>query len=57
MRAANVVLDPVSCTVMMDEQKIDIGHAEYKLLKFLLAHPGACSRAASCSTRCGATTW
>ena len=24
---------------MMDEQKIDIGHAEYKLLKFLLAHP------------------
>ncbi|MFC0168677.1 response regulator [Pseudoduganella danionis] len=39
MRAANVVLDPVSCTVMMDQQKIDIGHAEYKLLKFLLAHP------------------
>ena len=23
----------------MDDQKIDIGHAEYKLLKFLLAHP------------------
>ncbi|HAT31317.1 MAG TPA: DNA-binding response regulator, partial [Janthinobacterium sp.] len=39
MRAGNVALDPVSCTVMMDEQKIDIGHAEYKLLKFLLAHP------------------
>ena len=39
MRAANVMLDPVSCTVSMDEQKIDIGHAEYKLLKFLLAHP------------------
>ena len=39
MRAANVALDPVSCTVSMDAQKIDIGHAEYKLLKFLLAHP------------------
>jgi two-component system phosphate regulon response regulator PhoB len=39
MRAANVMLDPVSCTVSMDSQKIDIGHAEYKLLKFLLAHP------------------
>jgi two-component system phosphate regulon response regulator PhoB len=39
MRAANIMLDPVSCTVSMDEQKIDIGHAEYKLLKFLLAHP------------------
>ena len=39
MRAANIMLDPVSCTVSMDDQKIDIGHAEYKLLKFLLAHP------------------
>ena len=39
MRAGNVMLDPVSCTVSMDQQKIDIGHAEYKLLKFLLAHP------------------
>lgn len=39
MRAANVALDPVNCTVMMDEQKIDIGHAEYKLLKFFLAYP------------------
>ena len=39
MRAGNVALDPVSCTVSMDAQRIDIGHAEYKLLKFLLAHP------------------
>ncbi|MET0321393.1 MAG: response regulator [Duganella sp.] len=39
MRAANIALDPVSCTVSMDDNKIDIGHAEYKLLKFLLAHP------------------
>ncbi|MBA5605107.1 response regulator [Duganella sp. FT3S] len=39
MRAGNVMLDPVSCTVTLDQQKIDIGHAEYKLLKFLLAHP------------------
>lgn len=39
MRAGAVVLDPVSCSVMMNEQKIEIGHAEYKLLKFMLAHP------------------
>jgi two-component system phosphate regulon response regulator PhoB len=39
MRAGKIALDPVSCTVMMDEQKIDIGHAEYKLLKFFMAHP------------------
>jgi two-component system phosphate regulon response regulator PhoB len=25
--------------VSLNDQKIDIGHAEYKLLKFFLAHP------------------
>ncbi|AKU21631.1 MULTISPECIES: response regulator [Telluria group] len=39
MRAGPITLDPVSCTVSMGENKIDIGHAEYKLLKFFLAHP------------------
>ena len=39
MRAANVALDPVSCSVTIDARKIEIGHAEYKLLKFLLANP------------------
>jgi two-component system phosphate regulon response regulator PhoB len=39
MRAANVVLDPVSCSVTIDAKKVEIGHAEYKLLKFLLANP------------------
>ena len=34
-----VVLDPVSCTVKIDDKKVDIGHAEYKLLKFFMAHP------------------
>jgi two-component system phosphate regulon response regulator PhoB len=34
-----VHLDPVSCTVRIDDKKIDIGHAEYKLLKFFMAHP------------------
>lgn len=36
---ANVFLDPVSCSVKVDDEKIDIGHAEYKLLKFFMAHP------------------
>lgn len=39
MSVGPVTLDPVSCTVMLNEQKIEIGHAEYKLLKFFLAHP------------------
>ncbi len=39
MSAGAVTLDPVSCTVLIAGAKIDIGHAEYKLLKFFLAHP------------------
>lgn len=39
MSAGSVTLDPVSCSVRLDGQKIDIGHAEFRLLKFLLAHP------------------
>ena len=39
MTAGPVTLDPVSCSVMLNGQKIDMGHAEYKLLKFFLAHP------------------
>ena len=39
MTAGPVTLDPVSCTVAIDNAKIDIGHAEFKLLKFFLAHP------------------
>ena len=39
MSAGTVKLDPVSCNVVIGEQKIDIGHAEFKLLKFFLAHP------------------
>jgi len=39
LTAGPVVLDPVSCTVKIEEQKVDIGHAEYKLLKFFMAHP------------------
>ena len=39
MKAGAVTLDPISCSVTLSEQKIDIGHAEFKLLKFFLAHP------------------
>lgn len=39
LEVANVYLDPVSCSVMVDQKKIEIGHAEYKLLKFLMANP------------------
>ena len=39
LSAGKVMLDPVSCTVYIEGGKIDIGHAEYKLLKFMLAHP------------------
>lgn len=39
MTAGPVALDPASCSVMLNGRKIDMGHAEYKLLKFFLAHP------------------
>ena len=39
MSAGAVTLDPASCSVSMNEQKIDIGHAEYRLLKFFMANP------------------
>jgi two-component system phosphate regulon response regulator PhoB len=38
LRAGAVVLDPNSCTVCVDDVQIEIGNAEYKLLKYLLAH-------------------
>ena len=38
LSAGAVTLDPVSCTVAIAGQAIEIGHAEYKLLKFLLAN-------------------
>jgi two-component system phosphate regulon response regulator PhoB len=34
-----LTLDPVSCSVTLHDQKLDIGHAEFKLLKFFMAHP------------------
>lgn len=39
MAIDNVMLDPLSCSVSIGGQKIEIGHAEYKLLKFFMAHP------------------
>lgn len=39
LNIGRVTLDPVSCKVLMDNEKIDIGHAEFKLLKFFMAHP------------------
>jgi two-component system phosphate regulon response regulator PhoB len=37
--------------------RIDIGHAEYKLLKFLLAHPERVFSRSQLLDRCGATMW
>jgi two-component system, OmpR family, phosphate regulon response regulator PhoB len=39
MSIGEVSLDPASCTVSVQGGIIEIGHAEYKLLKFFLAHP------------------
>ncbi|WP_020654310.1 response regulator [Massilia niastensis] len=38
LRAGTVTLDPNSCTVAVEGQQIEIGNAEYKLLKYLMAH-------------------
>lgn len=39
MTAGAVSLDPIACVVTVNGKKADMGHAEFKLLKFLLAHP------------------
>lgn len=39
MAIDQVTLDPLSCSVSIGGEKIEIGHAEYKLLKFFMAHP------------------
>ena len=39
MSMGPLTVDPVSCRVSVDDAQIDIGHAEFKLLKFLIAHP------------------
>jgi two-component system phosphate regulon response regulator PhoB len=39
MVAGEVRLDPVSCSVSVAGRKIEIGHAEFRLLKFFMAHP------------------
>jgi two-component system phosphate regulon response regulator PhoB len=38
LKAGDVVLDPASCTVSLDGRQLDMGNAEYRLLKFLMAH-------------------
>lgn len=39
LRMGPVLLDPVSNSVVINGERIDIGQAEFKLLKFLMAHP------------------
>ncbi|HEX2531395.1 MAG TPA: response regulator [Burkholderiaceae bacterium] len=39
MSAGPVVLDAGNCTVWLRGEKVEIGHAEFNLLKFFLAHP------------------
>jgi two-component system phosphate regulon response regulator PhoB len=38
LSAGDVVLDPGSCTVSLGGRPLDMGNAEYRLLKFLMAH-------------------
>ena len=39
MTAGPLTVDPVSCRVSIDDEPVEIGHAEFKLLRFLIAHP------------------
>ena len=39
MKVGPITLDPTKLTVSIDGIKVEIGHAEFKLLKFLMAHP------------------
>ena len=39
LRLGTITLDPTSYSVEIDDQKIDVGQAEFKLLRFFMAHP------------------
>jgi two-component system phosphate regulon response regulator PhoB len=38
LSAGALILDPGSCTVTLDGRQLEMGNAEYRLLKFLMAH-------------------
>jgi len=40
LRSGRLVLDPLSCTVRVGNHKVEVRHAEYRLLRFFLCHPG-----------------
>lgn len=40
LQVANVVLDPLSCSVLIDGARIAISPSEYRLLQFFMRHPG-----------------
>lgn len=40
LRVANVVLDPLSCSVRVDDARIAISPSEYRLLQLFMRHPG-----------------
>ncbi|SNS73487.1 two-component system, OmpR family, phosphate regulon response regulator PhoB [Noviherbaspirillum humi] len=40
MEAGPILLDPATCSVTVDGRRAEIGQAEYRLLKFLMAHGG-----------------
>ncbi|MCA1246695.1 winged helix-turn-helix domain-containing protein [Massilia sp. MS-15] len=40
LRLGRLVLDPLSCSVRVGSHKVEVRHAEYRLLRFLLCHPG-----------------
>lgn len=40
LRSGRLVLDPLSCSVKVGNHRIEVRHAEYRLLRFLLCHPG-----------------
>ncbi|HVL75959.1 MAG TPA: response regulator [Noviherbaspirillum sp.] len=39
LRAGTVTLDAASVTVTIDNERAEMGHAEFKLLKFFMSHP------------------
>jgi two-component system phosphate regulon response regulator PhoB len=40
IQVANVVLDPLSCSVRIDDARIDIRASEFRLLQLLMSQPG-----------------
>ncbi len=56
IQTSGITIDESSYSAKVHGKPLDLTYKEFQLLHFFATHPPACSRASSCSARCGGTT-